>query len=231
MSSHLILASVIYLLSAAYASAQTNNDLRGVGLVDLGSAGGCTGTLIAPDTVLTAAHCLLSKKDGEVISVENITFHPSNLNGIPGPGFSGRSISIHPVYLLPWVPQMRRVSRDLGLLHLQEPVPESIATPVNHQTSGEFFGSGRIVSFRGRDSRQARHRDCDVIPTEFQVIQLSCDVKTGESGSPFLTFENGRPQLVGVISSRSEIDGLPIALAVDLSVALAGLLEVDAAKN
>ncbi|NOX74649.1 MAG: trypsin-like serine protease, partial [Alphaproteobacteria bacterium] len=45
-----------------------------VGRVNLVGTGFCTGALIAPNLVLTAAHCMYDKRTGERVKTENVEF-------------------------------------------------------------------------------------------------------------------------------------------------------------
>ena len=54
---------------------------------------------------------------------------------------------------------------------------------------------------------------------------MACDVRGGESGSPVLVDRDGDLTIVGVVSSRSQIDAQPIGLAAEVAAGLGGVLE------
>ncbi len=207
-------------------------DLRGVGLIGSGLVGGCTGTLIRPDLVLTAGHCLLSQIDATRAIVPNMAFHPTKSNGTPGPAFRAKLLLVHPVFALPGLPQSSKISRDIGLMQLERPVPEALASPIPTGRLRDIHQKGFVVSFRGRGGGPARQRACWKIAVNAGVVELGCDVNTGESGAPFLVFTDGQLQVVAVITQRWRNKAQPTALAVELSASLAGLMEAySSARN
>ena len=217
----------LFVLTATAVSgiAQSSDpDLRGVGLIDFGRVGGCTGTLIQADLVLTAGHCLLPHIGAPEVAAR-LTFHPMTSNGTPGEGFRAKFLLVHPVFELPGLPGSSKVSRDIGLMQLEYPVPEGLASPIPTGRLLAAHQKGFVISFRGRGGGPARQRACVKITANSGVVELGCEVKTGESGAPYLVFSDGQLQIVAVITSRWQNKAQPTALAVDLSASLAGLLE------
>jgi hypothetical protein len=57
------------------------------------------------------------------------------------------------------------------------------------------------------------------------LLVLGCEVKSGESGSPFFVIRDGKPSVVSVVSSRTSSGRQPLAFTAEIAGGLPGLLE------
>ena len=79
-----LLASAIRAQDSVLTPLETGNDSRGweaVGRLDIDGLGFCTGALITPNLVLTAAHCLYDQNTGKRIDTGRIEFRAGWRNG------------------------------------------------------------------------------------------------------------------------------------------------------
>src|SRR3569623_1726204 len=178
----------------------------------------CSGTLIAPDVVLTAGHCIdthptlvvvgsidLSKPAGTAIAVKSATAYPR------------------------W-----QSSYDGGVLVLEHPAPappRAIASRCSikeHLVAGEkvhVVGFGlTTLSGEGTNTRlhEAMIPDVDAMCTqdsacqpavapggEFPAGGLGVDACFGDSGGPIYMDTKGGPALIGVVSRGEALIGAP----------------------
>lgn len=200
-----------------------------VGRIDFGSNGFCTGTLIAPDVVLTAAHCLYDKATGEPHKPSEVTFLAGWRNGraealrdvamlLPHPGYRpGHDEDIAAL--------KQQTGNDLGLIKLAQPILLPSITPA---ATGSFPRGGdrvEIVSYAKDRSEAASLQDvCSVLGTEGRVAVLDCPVDFGASGSPVFRDTAYGIEIVSVISAKAEMDGKPIAIAVPVEGVVGDLM-------
>lgn len=214
------------LLGGIVAFAQDRSvDMRAVGLLSYASPGGCSATLIGPDLVLTAAHCLMSPDGSGARAPDTVFFHPSTRTLQVGAAVGGVEVIVHPVYRMPGLPEERQIGRDLGLVRLSSIVPPELATPLRVTAQPGAISSGFITSFGGLNGGPARQRKCSVIRRVAGVFWLGCRVQAGESGAPFLVRDGDAVTVAGVVSSRASAGRQPIALIVDLRSGFQGLRE------
>lgn len=200
-----------------------------VGRIDFGSDGFCSGTLILPDVVLTAAHCLFDPATGE-------PFHPSDLTFLAGwrdgRAEAHRDVAMvlpHPDYRpgleTDPAPRMRQTGNDLGLLKLAQPILLPSITPA---VTGSFPRGGdrvEIVSYAWDRSEAASLQDvCTVLGTEGRIAVLDCPVDFGASGAPVFRDTFYGSEVVSVVSAKAEMDGRPVAITVPVEGVLAGLM-------
>lgn len=159
----------------------------------------CTGTLIAPHLILTAAHCVKDPRLGsdlEVLFGSDATAPDARVQRVA-------AVHTHPDY------QADGDAADLAILVLAEasPVPPvplgsaSLAGAAGRSVRIVGFGQTRASGEPPRKKRSGTARISEIRDAIFLIApgpSMSC---RGDSGGPLFDIESGREVLVGVTST------------------------------
>ena len=164
-----------------------------------GESGICSGTMIAPDAVLTAAHCFLSSPTLVVAAVGEVS-SPSIVRA--------QSVTLHPAFQI----DETSATNDVAIIKLQS----SLSLPTVGILASRSVREGEVLSIFGYgidengntddyDLRSGQVRVADVSEDHIQTNFDGTGSNTcqGDSGGPLLVTENGVAVLVGVTSSGS----------------------------
>lgn len=191
---------------------------QAVGRLDVNGDGFCTGALIAPDLVLTAAHCLFDRDTKAPIRSDSIEFLAGWRNGRASAYRTVRRAVVHPDYIYDGQVSTDRVRNDIALLQLQRPIRNTTVTPFETDVRPRKGARIGVVSYaHDRAEAPSLQEVCTVMARQQGVLVMSCDVDFGSSGAPVFSFDNDTPRIVSVVSAKAEVDGERVALGSALA--------------
>ncbi|ETX27766.1 hypothetical protein RISW2_11235 [Roseivivax isoporae LMG 25204] len=197
-----------------------------VGRLEIGGTAFCTGALVAPDLVLTAAHCLYDQATGTRVPPEDIQFLAGWRNGRASAYRHVRHAVHLPQYRYDAPADAARVRNDVALLRLQHPIRNTTIEPFGTEAQPESGAEIGVVSYaHDRAEAPSLQERCAVLSRQEGVVVMSCSVDFGSSGSPVFSFASGTPRIVSVVSAKADAEGRPVSLGVALDGPLDTLVD------
>lgn len=199
---------------------RTQAPWRSVGRLHTPDGGICTATLIGPDILITAAHCIFTD---ERVNVEGTTFDTAE--GFPGGPYQARvtTYMINPRFDYHRFATTNDIDgMDWAILRLDQRLGDRVGTVgvfnltalgQTRAAATDLFHAGYSWDMQGH---LAAHLGCH-IHTVYPdgTYAHECDTTRGDSGSPFMVRDGDRYSVIGVDSNfRSNPGGPALYIAV-----------------
>jgi protease YdgD len=184
-----------------------------IGRVNRASGGFCTGTLIAADRVLTAAHCLWNRRRGAMLPADGLHFVPGWWRGRYRAHATASRILTDPALAFDALGRPKAAATDWAVLVLdgssmrgQWPKPVPLAEAGLAQPGRTL---GRAGYGRDRPHALSRQDGCHALglANDGRLLLHDCDATFGDSGSPVLIEKAGGYAILGVHIAMVEQGG------------------------
>ncbi len=193
---------------------------RTVGRVNIGGRAHCSGTLVAANIVLTAAHCLFSKASGQMVVPGIVHFvagysrgehlgHSKVKTYRVGDGYRGEEGATRENVQHDWALLVLEESlgNELGFLTVPEgwfepPKPTALPRPTKRKV--QITSDITTAGYPGdRKHILSLEENCNIITTanEGRILLTSCIALKGDSGGPILQKVGDGWHIIGVQTS------------------------------
>jgi protease YdgD len=211
-----VAGALLLLAAAAFAAPSAlRADEAAVGRVNVAGRSFCTGTLIAPQRALTAAHCLFDPRTGERAPIGDVHF----VAGWERGGFVAHAqptaIRIAMGYTWEGRRTLAGMERDLAILEFDRPVD---APKLAVGGDGAAAGSLTVVHYSLRRPHLAiRAEGCRRLGGLGRLWRLDCPVEPGGSGAPVLVANPNGLAVTAVAIGRARGRGGWITIALPIT--------------
>lgn len=173
-----------------------------VGRLFQAGTGFCTATLISPDVVVTAAHCVFHAKSGRPIAPGSLHFAADWRQHSYKAWRRAAQIRIAAGFEFNAPKSANRLKADLALIKLSAPIPENLVKPVTFVREVKRLSRSipltQVSYSRDRPAMPLIERGCYVHEEDESILLTDCDSYLGSSGAPIFDDSGEEPKLLAV---------------------------------